>query len=120
MIAALAVMKGQLERTAIRDFVAKHGLLGFAHTQGHIPSGVPFLGHAVDAIASGTMKRAMIIGKGSLFLARMTNLSDGASFLVEASSGEPAGGLTRDEVKNVLLDALADLAESLRKVRGVP
>jgi glycine/sarcosine/betaine reductase complex component C subunit beta len=115
MIAALAVMKGQLERTAIGHFVAKHGLLGFAHTQGHIPSGVPFLGHAVDAITSGTMKRAMIIGKGSLFLARLTNLSDGASFLVEASSGEPTGGLTRDEVKNVLLDVLEDLAESLRK-----
>jgi betaine reductase len=115
MIAALAVMKGQLERAAISNFVAKHGLIGFAHTQGHIPSGVPFLGHAVDAIASGAIKRAMIIGKGSLFLARLTNLSDGASFLVEASSGKPAGGLTRDEVKNVLLDALGDLAESLRK-----
>lgn len=115
MIAALAVMKGQLERTALGDFVAKHGLVGFAPTQGHIPSGVPFLGHAVDAIASGTIKRAMIIGKGSLFLARLTNLADGASFLVEASSGEPAGGFTREEMKDLLLDALADLAESLRK-----
>mgnify|MGYP001194056426 CR=1 FL=1 len=114
MIAALAVMKGQLERSAIGDFVARHGLVGFAHTQGHIPSGVPFLGHAVDAIAAGEMKRAMIIGKGSLFLARMTGLSDGASFLVEASMGEPAGAMTRDEVKAVLLDALADLADSLR------
>ena len=120
MIAALAVLKGQLERTAIKDFVAKHGMPGFAHTQGHIPSGVPFLGHAVDAIASGAIKRAMIIGKGSLFLARLTNLSDGASFLVEASSGEPAGSLTRDEVKNVLLDVLADLAESLKKpIEGI-
>jgi len=115
MIAALAVVKGQLERAAMMDFVAKHGLPGFAHTQGHIPSGVPFLGHAVDAIASGAIKRAMIIGKGSLFLARLTNLSDGASFLVEASSGEPSGGLTREEVKKVLLDALAGLAESLKK-----
>jgi len=115
MIAALAVLKGQLERTAINDFIAKHGMPGFVHTQGHIPSGVPFLGHAVDAIASGAMKRAMIIGKGSLFLARLTNLSDGASFLVEASSGEPAGGLSRDEVKNVLLDTLASLAESMQK-----
>lgn len=116
MIAALAVMKGQVDRTALGSFVAKHGLIGFAHTQGHIPSGVPFLGHAVDAIAEGTMKRAMIIGKGSLFLARMTNLADGASFLVEASSGGAVqGGLTHDEVKNVLLDALGDLAKSLRK-----
>lgn len=114
MIAALAVMKGELERTAIGDFVARHGLVGFAHTQGHIPSGVPFLGHAVDAIAAGDMKRAMIIGKGSLFLARMTGLSDGASFLVEASSAGQAASLSRDEVKAVLLDALADLADSLR------
>ncbi len=115
MIAALAVLKGQLERTAIKDFVTKHGIPGFTHTQGHIPSGVPFLGHAVDAIASGAMRRAMIIGKGSLFLARMTNLSDGASFLVEASSGKPAGGLSRGEVKDILLDTLAELAGSLRK-----
>ena len=115
MIAALAVMKGQLERTAINDFVATHGTPGFAHTQGHIPSGVPFLGHAVDAIASGSMRRAMIIGKGSLFLARLTNLADGASFLVEASLGKPAEGLTRDDVKNVLLDTLADLAGALQK-----
>jgi glycine/sarcosine/betaine reductase complex component C subunit beta len=115
MIAALAVMKGQLERTAIPDFVAKHGIPGFAPTQGHIPSGVPFLGHAVDAIASGAIKRAMIIGKGSLFLARLTNQSDGASFLVEAASGELSKSLTRDEVKNILLDVLADLANSLKK-----
>jgi len=115
MIAALAVMKGQLERTALNDFVTRHGMPGFAHTQGHIPSGVPFLGHAVDAIKAGTMKRAMIIGKGSLFLARLTNLADGASFLVEASSGEPVSGISRDEVKTLLLDALTGLAESLQK-----
>ncbi|MHB9074260.1 MAG: glycine/sarcosine/betaine reductase complex component C subunit beta [Desulfobaccales bacterium] len=115
MIAALAVMKGQLERSAINDFVAKHGIPGFVHTQGHIPSGVPFLGHAVDAIKAGAIKRAMIIGKGSLFLARLTNLADGASFLVEASRGQAATGLTRTEVKQVLLDVLAGLAESLRK-----
>jgi glycine/sarcosine/betaine reductase complex component C subunit beta len=115
MIAALAVMKGQLERSALNDFIVRHGMPGFAHTQGHIPSGVPFLGHAVDAIKAGTMKRAMIIGKGSLFLARLTNLADGASFLVEASSGESVGGISRDEVKILLLEALAGLAESLRK-----
>ena len=93
MIAALAVIKGQLERTAIGDFVAEHGVIGFAQTQGHIPSGIPFLGHAVDAIASGAMHRAMIIGKGSLFLARLTNLSDGASFILEEPPGKAAGSL---------------------------
>ncbi len=115
MIAALAVLKGQLDKSAISDFVTKHGLPGFAHTQGHIPSGVPFLGHAADAIRAGAIKRAMIIGKGSLFLARLTNLADGASFFVEAASGQAAAPLSRDEVKQVLLEVLAELSESLQK-----
>jgi betaine reductase len=119
MIAALAVMKGQLERSAINDFIAEHGMPGFAHTQGHIPSGVPFLGHAVDAIKSGAMKRAMIIGKGSLFLARLTNLADGASFMVEASQGKPSGPITREDVRNVLLEVLGELAEALKAGAGV-
>lgn len=118
MIGALAVMKKQLEKSQIPDFTKKHGLPGFAHTQGHIPSGVPFLGHAVDAIQSGEMKRAMIIGKGSLFLGRLTNLADGLSFLVEApgkDSGRNAGtAITREDVKAAILDALAGLAETLK------
>lgn len=125
MIAALGVMKGQVERAAINDFVVKHGLPGFAHTQGHIPSGVPYIGHAVDAIMAGTITRAMIIGKGSLFLGRLTNLADGASFLVEGPATAPAYQVEgsqhmqldamRDAVRDVLLDALADLARNLQK-----
>ncbi len=88
MIAALAVMKGQCDKTAIPDFVKRHGLRGFAPTQGHIPSGVPYLGHALDAIKAGEIQRAMIIGKGSLFLGRLTNLADGASFILEKSRTE--------------------------------
>jgi hypothetical protein len=115
MTAALAVMKGQLERAAIDDFVARHGVIGFAPTQGHIPSGVPFLGHAVDAIAGGSMQRAMIIGKGSLFLARLTNLSDGASFLVEAASSKPTVALICDQGAKVRVgDAPRDRAEEVR------
>ena len=119
MIAALAVMKGQLEKAKMGDFVAERGIPGFAHTQGHIPSGVPFLGHAADAIRQGRMKRAMIIGKGSLFLARMTNLSDGASFVLEAPQPreEASQGVTKDEVKSLLLEALGDLAAALRDPR---
>lgn len=115
MIAALAVMKGQLERAAIPSFVAERGLPGFAHTQGHIPSGVPYIGHAVDAIKEGTMKRAMIIGKGSLFLGRLTNLSDGASFMIEAPGKPAARNISQEDVKSLLLDALADLAGTLQK-----
>ncbi len=116
MIAALAVMKGQCEKAEIPNFVKRHGLPGFAPTQGHIPSGVPFLGHAVDAIQGGTMQRAMIIGKGSLFLGRLTNLADGASFLLEKPSGAKAGtgSISREDVESVVLDVLAELAAKLK------
>ena len=83
MIAALGVMRKEFERAQLNDVVKSIGMPGFAPTQGHIPSGVPFLGHCRDFILNGNIKRAMIIGKGSLFLGRMTNLFDGISFLVE-------------------------------------
>jgi len=35
---------------------------------------------------NGEMKRAMFVAKGSLFLGRMSQLSDGMSFVLEASS----------------------------------
>lgn len=87
MIAALAVMKKEIERSAIADFVKKHGMTGWAPTQGHIPSGVPYLGPLMKECLAGKTKRAMIVGKGSLFLGRMTNLFDGVSFIVEANEG---------------------------------
>lgn len=73
------------------------------------------MGHACERIKAGTMKRAMIIGKGSLFLARLTNLADGASFFIEAPStpAASAGAVTKDEVKTLLLEALGDLAAAL-------
>ena len=116
MIAALGVMKGQVEKADIPNFVAKHGVPGFAPTQGHIPSGVPFLGHAVDAILAEKMYRAMIIGKGSLFLGRLTNLADGASFMVERAKGKAVSeAVTRQEVESVILDVLGDLAKKLKE-----
>lgn len=114
MIAALAVMKGQLEKSAIPDFVEKHGLPGFAPTQGHIPSGVPFMGHAAEAIKKGEMNRAMIIGKGSLFLGRLTNLADGASFIMEKPGKSGTGSVSKEDVESVILDVLGDLAGKLR------
>ncbi|MDR1704995.1 MAG: ketoacyl-ACP synthase III family protein, partial [Clostridiales bacterium] len=73
MIAALAVMKKDINREDIPAFVEKHGLTGWAPTQGHIPSGVPYLGFAREAMLKGKLNRVMIVGKGSLFLGRMTN-----------------------------------------------
>jgi len=85
MIAALGVKRGEMERTDIDDFTKKHGMPGWAPTQGHIPSGVPYMGFARDDIMSGRIKRTMIVGKGSLFLGRMTNLFDGASFILQGN-----------------------------------
>lgn len=114
MIAALAVMKKQMERKQIPDFVARHGMPGFAPTQGHIPSGVPVVGHARDLILEGKMKRAMIIGKGSLFLGRMTNLFDGISFLLEPNPGlKQEAKIDEGAVKKLIADALRQVAQGL-------
>ena len=95
MIAALSVMRKEIERTEIDAFIEKYGMTGFAPTQGHIPSGVPYLGFAYDDLTTGSLNRVMIIGKGSLFLGRMTNLFDGVSIVVERNKGtglQPEGG----------------------------
>ena len=117
MIAALSVMKGQIERADIPKFVAERGMPGFVPTQGHIPSGVPYIGHALEALKTGTIKRAMIIGKGSLFLGRLTNLADGASFIMEGPGAgtEPAQGVSQTDVTEMLLAALSDVAANLQK-----
>jgi betaine reductase len=83
-------MQGQLKREDIDAFEKKYGMPGFSPTQGHIPSAVPYLGHAREAILKGELENAMFIGKGSLFLAKMTNLSDGMSFIIEKNRGEKA------------------------------
>jgi betaine reductase len=83
LIAALAVRAKELDRAALSDFVRAHGLPGYAPTQGHIASAIPFLGHACDRIAAGGMRRVMFLAKGSLFLGRMTQMSDGLSFVLE-------------------------------------
>ena len=119
MIAALAVKRGDIARTDIPAFVKEHGLVGWAPTQGHIPSGVPFMGPMRDMILDGTMKRGMVIGKGSLFLGRMTNLFDGVSFVVEKNPGkteEPAGsGVSASDIKAMIAESMRDFAESLLK-----
>jgi betaine reductase len=86
-LAAMAVRSGEIDRTEMDDFVRDHGMPGFSPTQGHIPAGVPYLGHADAAMRAGRMKRCMIVAKGSLFLGRMTQLVDGVSFIVEPAQG---------------------------------
>ena len=94
----------------------ERGLTGWAPTQGHIPSGVPYVGFACEDIKEGKIKNAMIIGKGSLFLGRMTNLFDGVSFVIHgntAAEEEAAAGVSEEEVKGLIAKAMKDFAATL-------
>ena len=85
IMAALAALNKQIEKEEMETFVKERGMPGFSPTQGHVPSAVPFLGHALEAMKKGEMKRSLFLAKGSLFLGRMSQLSDGISFLLEAN-----------------------------------
>lgn len=82
-IAAMAVLKGEIEKSEMGTFEERCGMPGFSPTQGHIASAIPFLGHAREMIMSGEIRNTMFVGKGSLFLGKMTKLSDGMSFIIE-------------------------------------
>ena len=117
MIAALAVKHGEhAEEPTWPHFATEHGLVGWAPTQGHIPSGVPYyrlLPGRTSWLARST--RAMIIGKGSLFLGRMTNLFDGVSFIIQTNSGElaPKRGVSEEQVKGLIAKAMKEFAATL-------
>ena len=119
MIAALGVKKGQIEKKEMPNFIKDHGITGFAPTQGHIPSGVPSIGFLRDLLLAGDIKRAMIIGKGSLFLGRLTNLFDGTSFIIQANSGEAAASdgaaaaADEGEVRSMVAKFMREFAESM-------
>ncbi|MEW8955961.1 glycine/sarcosine/betaine reductase complex component C subunit beta [Clostridium sp.] len=117
MIGALAVKKGQLERKELPNFVKDHGYPGYAPTQGHIPSGVPIVGHGRESILNGSLENFMIVGKGSLFLGRMTNLFDGVSIVVEKNNGlsKEEAGVSKEEVKSMVAEAMKDFAAYLMK-----
>ena len=85
VIGSFAVLRHEIEKSALEGFVKKHGMPGFSPTQGHIASAVPVLGHSVRDMIDGKIKNTMFLAKGSLFLGRMTQLSDGISFLLESN-----------------------------------
>jgi betaine reductase len=87
MIAAMAVMSGLMNKAEMPGFIERIGMPCFAPTQGHIPSAVPYLGHAARAMHEGTISRAMFLCKASLFLNRITELFDGVSFVLERNPG---------------------------------
>jgi betaine reductase len=54
----------------------------------------------------------MIVGKGSLFLGRMTNLFDGVSFVIERNNGvsEETNTVSKEEIKKIIAQSLKKLA----------
>ena len=86
-IGSFAVMRNEIRREDLDHFVETHGMPGFSPTQGHIASAVPVLGHSVKKMMAGEMENTMFLAKGSLFLGRVTQLSDGISFLLERNKG---------------------------------
>jgi 3-oxoacyl-[acyl-carrier-protein] synthase III len=83
MIASLAVLKREIDSTEIEEQSNHFGVPGYAPNQGHIPSGVPYIGPARELILRNKLSQVMIIGKGSLFLGKLTRLYDAISIIIQ-------------------------------------
>ncbi len=83
-LAALAAHRGEIEASEIDAFVLRHGMPGFAPTQGHLASAICFLGHAREMLLAKEIQTVQLVAKGSLFLGMMSRQSDGMSVLIEA------------------------------------
>jgi betaine reductase len=83
IIAALAARRGDIAKDEMADFARTRGMPGFSPTQGHLASALCYLPHALDRLTTGEARRVMLIAKGSLFLGRICQLSDGMSVLLE-------------------------------------
>jgi hypothetical protein len=86
-IAALAAKRGEIGRSEIGDFVRQRGMPGFAPTQGHLASALCYLPHALRRLEEGQAKHVHLLAKGSLFLGRMCQHSDGMSVLLDRNEG---------------------------------
>ena len=86
-IGSFAILRDEIQKGDLDQFVTIHGMPGFSPTQGHIASAVPYLGHAIKNMKSGKLRNTMLLAKGSLFLGRLTQLSDGISLLLEKNRG---------------------------------
>jgi hypothetical protein len=86
-IAALAARNKEITRDEIDSFVAHRGMPGYAPTQGHLASAVCYLPHALTRLTAGPADRVLLLAKGSLFLGRMSQRSDGMSILLQRNGG---------------------------------
>ena len=85
-LAALAARHGDIPREDIDAFARERGMPGFAPTQGHLASALCYLPHALQRLTEGDAQKVMVIAKGSLFLGRMSQQSDGMSVLLTRNS----------------------------------
>ena len=83
MIAGLAVRRGDIPRDEMKAFAESKGMPGFSPTQGHLASAICYLPHALRRLTTGDAQRVHLMAKGSLFLGRMSQQSDGMSVLLE-------------------------------------
>lgn len=115
MIGALAAIRGEIEKKELKSFIEEKGLPGWAPTQGHIPSGVPYVGFMLEDLTTGDKNRAMVVGKGSLFLGRMTNQFDGVSFITERNTGKVAetNTVSKEEIRKIIAESIKKLAENM-------
>ncbi|MHB8618206.1 MAG: DUF5940 domain-containing protein, partial [Chloroflexota bacterium] len=90
-LAGIAVARGEMSAADIDRFLAERSLPGFAPTQGHIASAICYLPEALASLSEGRQRRVMLLAKGSLFLGKMSQLSDGMSVLIESGSAGRAG-----------------------------
>ena len=83
MLAAVLASCKKIERREIADFIKTKGVPGYVPTQGHIASAFAYVPHALRGLTRGQLTRCLLFARASLFLGRMTQLTDGMSLLLE-------------------------------------
>lgn len=83
MLAAVLASCKKIERSEIADFIKTKGVPGYVPTQGHIASAFAYVPHALRGLTRGQLTRCSLFARASLFLGRMTQLTDGMSLLLE-------------------------------------
>lgn len=83
MIAVMAAQAHHIEQAEIEDFLMTRCVAGYAPTQGHVASAICLLPYVLQQMRAGRLQRAQLVAKGSLFLGRMTAISDGMSVVIE-------------------------------------
>ena len=82
MIAALAAKSHHIASDEVTTFLEERCVAGFAPTQGHLASAICLLPYGIELL-DGNTSRFLLAAKGSLFLGKMSELSDGMSVVIE-------------------------------------